>query len=78
MNEWVDGWISTQEAGADNPPATGSYVVEHVSIQWPGQVCQVSGTAIALGSATQALVRCCAPHQIVIPSDDDPTPEPGQ
>ena len=77
-NEWIDDWVSTQDLSAENPLPIGSYIIEHVSIQWDGQQCIVGGTAIALGSATQALVRCCAPHQIVIPSDDDPAPEPGQ
>ena len=77
-NEWVDDWVSTQDLSADNPLPIGSYVVEHASIQWPDQQCMTANAAIALGIATEALVRCCAPHRIVIPSDDDPAPEPGQ
>ena len=77
-NEWVDDWVSTQVLGTDNPPPAGSYIVEHASIQWEGESCILANTAIALGLGTKALVRCCAPHQIVIPSDDDPAPEPGQ
>ena len=77
-NEWVDDWVSTQALITDTPPPAGSYIVEHASIQWEGESCIVANTSIALGLVTEALVRCCAPHRIVIPSDDDPTPEPGQ
>jgi hypothetical protein len=77
-NEWVDDWVSTQALITDTPPPTGSYIVEHASIQWESELCIVATASIALGLVTEALVRCCAPHQIVIPSEDDPAPEPGQ
>ena len=77
-NEWIDDWVSTQALNTDTPPPTGSYIVEHASIQWESESCIVANASIALGLVTEALVRCCAPHQIVIPSDDDPAPEPGQ